>query len=136
MIGKVVGLDKVPGTHSSGHPALRARVSPFFRPQDNPAMPHDVRVRTLLPAVNLTPVTTRRLDCLQLVQHRGRRGANIMSMAPVVAYQNIRSSRVLCDQVGAANSPSQHHRRSVETTEDAVGISRTREVLPVHVGDG
>ncbi|MFD0483673.1 hypothetical protein ACFQ46_13805 [Kineococcus sp. GCM10028916] len=40
-------------------------------------------MRTLLPTVNLTPATTRRLNRLQLVQHWGRRGANIMSMAPV-----------------------------------------------------
>ncbi len=40
-------------------------------------------MRTLLPAVDLTPATTERLERLQLVQHWGRRGVNIKSHAPV-----------------------------------------------------
>lgn len=46
-------------------------------------MPHDVRVRTLLPAVNVTAATTRKLGRLQLVRRWGQRGVNIMSVAPV-----------------------------------------------------
>lgn len=46
-------------------------------------MVHDEPVRTLLPAVDLTPATTERLDRLQLIPQWGRRGVNRIRLTPV-----------------------------------------------------